>query len=154
MKKFFFIISLLFLHSYFCVAQTQSDAQTDDKVKDIKTAYINKELNLTPEEAQKFWPIYNNYFSEIKQARREHINDEVAFEEKVVQIRKKYKGDFQKVLNSDKRANRVFVSEKKLRDMFKKELQNRRLRRNQNQFPRNQKQQVPRKQLPNKPRNN
>ena len=154
MKKILFIISLLFLHSYFCVAQTQSDAQTDDKVEDIKIAYMNKELSLTPEEAQRFWPIYNNYFSEIKQARREHINDEVAFEEKVVKIRRKYKGDFQKVLNSDARANKVFVSEKNLRDMFKKELQNRRLRRNQNQFPRNQKQQVPRKQLPNKPRNN
>lgn len=153
MKKFYFIISLLFLHSYFCVAQTQSD-EADDKVKDIKIAYMNKELNLTPEEAQKFWPIYNNYFNEIKQARREHVNDEVAFEEKVVQIRKKYKGDFQKVLNSGSRANKVFVSEKNLRDMFKKELQNRRLRRNQNQFPRNQKQQVPRKQIPNKPRNN
>lgn len=151
MKKIFFIISLLFLHSYFCVAQTQSDG----KVEDIKVTYMNKELNLTPDEAQKFWPVYNNYFSEIKQARKDHLNDEVAFEERVVQIRKKYKGDFQKILNSDSRANKVFVSEKNLRDLFKKELQNRqRLRKNQNQFPKNQRA-LPRnqKQLPNKPRN-
>jgi len=135
MKKIFFIISLLFLHNYFCVGQTQ----TDNRVEDIKTAYMNKELNLTPEEAQRFWPVYNNYFEEIKQARKQYLNDEVAFEEKVVQIRKKYKSDFQKILNSDERANRVFVSEKNLRDMFKKELQNRqRMRRNQNQFPKKQ----------------
>ena len=140
MKKIFFIISLLFLHNYFCVAQTQSD---DSRVEDIKIAYMNRELNLTPEEAHKFWPVYNNYFSEIKQARKQYMNDEVAFEERVVQIRKKYKDNFRGILNSDARANKVFVSEKNLRDLFKKELQNRqRMRRNQNN------------RLPNRPRKN
>jgi hypothetical protein len=143
MKKLFFIISLLFLHSYFCVAQTQSDS----RVEDIKIAYMNKELNLTPEEEQKFWPVYNNYFSEIKQARKDYANDEVGFEEKVVQIRKKYQGNFKQILNSDARANKVFVSEKNLRDLFKKELQNRqRLRKEQSPVPRI-------RQFPNKPRN-
>jgi len=135
MKKIFFIISLLFLHNYFCVGQTQSDT----KVEDIKQAYMNKELNLTPEEAQKFWPVYNSYFAEIKQARKENINDEVAFEDRVVQIRKKYQNSFRTILNSDARVNKVFVSEKNLRDLFKRELQNRqRYRRNQNQFPKPQ----------------
>ena len=55
--------------------------------------------------------------------------DEVAFEEKKVQIRKKYQGQFKSVLNSDNRVNRVFVSEKNLRDLFKKELQDRQRRR-------------------------
>jgi len=143
MKKTFFIISLLFLQSYFCVAQTQSAS----RVEDIKIAYMNKELNLTPDEEQKFWPVYNNYFSEIKQARKDYANDEVGFEDKVVQIRKKYKDDFKKVLNSDARVNKVYVSEKNLRDLFKKELQNRqRLRKEQNQIPKN-------RQSPNKPRN-
>jgi len=107
---------------------------------------MNKELNLTPDEEQKFWPLYNNYFSEIKQARRDYANDEVGFEDKVVQIRKKYKTDFKKVLNSDARVNKVYVSEKNLRDLFKKELQNRqRLRKEQNQIPKN-------RQSPNKPK--
>ena len=30
-----------------------------DKVKALKIAYITEELNLTTEEAQRFWPIYN-----------------------------------------------------------------------------------------------
>lgn len=143
MKKFFCIISLLFLHTYFCVAQTQSDS----RIEDIKIAYMNRELNLTPDEEQKFWPVYNNYFAEIKQARKDHVNDEVGFEEKVVQIRKRYQGDFKKILNSDARVNKVFVSEKNLRDLFKKELQNRqRLRKEQNQIPRT-------RQIPNKSKN-
>lgn len=124
MKKRNIIIYLLFLHSYICVAQTQQD-KNPAKVEDVKIEYMTKELNLTPEESEKFWPIYNNYYSEIKQARKSFIDDEVAFEERVVEIRKKYKDDFRKVLKGEARANRVFVSEKKLRDLFKKELQNR-----------------------------
>ena len=142
MKKIFFIISLLFLHSYICVAQTQSAS----RVEDIKIAYMNRELSLTPEEEQKFWPVYNNYFSEIKQARKDYANDEIGFEDKAVQIRKKYQGDFKRILSSDARVNKVFVSEKNLRDLFKKELQNRqRLQKEQNQIPKN-------RQIPNKPK--
>lgn len=128
MKKCFLIISLFFIHIYICVAQTQSNGSTN-KIEDIKVAYMTKELSLTPEESQKFWPIYNNYFSEIKQAKIASPNDEVAFEEKVVEIRKKYKANFKAVLNSDDRVNKVFVSEKNLRDMLKKELQDRQRRR-------------------------
>ena len=124
MKKFVFILSLLFLHSYFCVGQTQSDTGRN-KIEGIKETYMNKELNLTPEEAQKFWPVYNNYFKEIRQARKSYPNDEVAFEEKVVEIRKKYKDNFKNILDSDERANKVYVAEKNLRDLLKKELQNR-----------------------------
>jgi hypothetical protein len=133
MKKIVFILSLLFLHNYFCVAQTQLDTGRN-KIEGIKKTYMNKELNLTSEEGQKFWPIYNNYFKEIRQARKSYPNDEVAFEEKVVEIRKKYKDNFKSLLNSDERANRVYVAEKNLRDLLKKELQNRqRLRRIPNQ---------------------
>jgi hypothetical protein len=129
MKKFVIILSLLFLHNYFCVGQTQSDTSRN-RIEGIKETYMNKELKLTPEESQKFWPTYNNYFKEIRQARKSYPNDEVAFEERVVQIRKKYKDNFKGILNSDERVNRVYVSEKNLRDLLKKELQNRqRLRR-------------------------
>ncbi|HRH47702.1 MAG TPA: hypothetical protein PLP23_03050 [Panacibacter sp.] len=139
MKKRIIIIYLLFLHGYICMAQQQED-NSSKKVEDVKVEYMTKELNLTPEESQKFWPVYNNYYAEIKLARKNYINDEVAFEEKVVEIRKRYKDDFRKVLNGEARANRVFVSEKKLRDLFKKELQNRqKLRR-----PLNRQQKLPR----------
>jgi len=127
MKKILIIISLLFLHNYICVAQTQS-GDNSNKAEDVTVAYMTKELNLTPEESKKFWPVYNNYFNELKQAKSAYGNDEVAFEEKRLQIRKKYQGQFRSVLNSDKRVNNVFVSEKKLRDLFKKEWQDRQRR--------------------------
>lgn len=129
MKKIYIIISLLFLHGYICVAQTQSNDNSNSKAEDITKAYMTKELNLTPEESEKFWPAYKDYFNEIKQAKSQYGNDEVAFEERKVQIRKKYQGRFKTILNSDNRVNKVFVSEKNLRDLFKKEWQDRQRRR-------------------------
>ena len=41
-----------------------------DKVKALKIAYITEELNLTTEEAQRFWPIYNAF--DDKQADLRH----------------------------------------------------------------------------------
>lgn len=45
-------------------------AQTGDRmerIRALKTAYITNALELTPGEAQKFWPIYNTYNEKIKQ---------------------------------------------------------------------------------------
>ncbi len=124
MKKTFIIISLLFLHCYICIGQSQGDS-SGSKIEAVRKAFMTKELQLTPEELEKFWPVYNNYFSELRQARKQNMKDEISFEEKAVEIRKRYKGDFKKILNGDDRVNRLFVSEKKLKDLFKKELQNR-----------------------------
>jgi hypothetical protein len=34
---------------------------SDDKIKSLKVAYFTKELDLSAEEAEKFWPIYNKH---------------------------------------------------------------------------------------------
>lgn len=126
MKKMFFVVSILFSQFYICAGQTRDNAT--NQVESVKVEYMSKELNLTPEESKKFWPVYNQYFAEVKQAKKDHPNDEVAFEEKVVEIRKKYKGNFKGILSNDTRVNKVFVSEKNLRDILKKELQDRQRR--------------------------
>lgn len=131
MKKILIFISLFVLHSYFCIGQTNNDNERG-KLDDIKKAYMARELNLTPEEAKKFWPLYDDYYAELRQAKRAHANDEVAYEESVVSIKRKYKNNFNRVLRSDYRVNKVFVSEKNLRDMLKKELQTRKIKRQGN----------------------
>ncbi len=47
------------------------DSSKREKVEQLKIAYITKELNLTSEEAQKFWPIYNEMDSKLKANRKE-----------------------------------------------------------------------------------
>ena len=94
---------------------------------------MTRELNLTPEEAQSFWPVYNNYVNEIKQARNQYPDDEVAFERKVVEIKERYKGNFKKVLGDDnQRVNKVYTTDKQFNNALRNVLKNRQQRQLQN----------------------
>ncbi|WP_417867477.1 Spy/CpxP family protein refolding chaperone [Xanthomarina gelatinilytica] len=42
-----------------------------EKIKALKTAYITEQLNLTKAEAEKFWPIYNNFEEEKRALKKE-----------------------------------------------------------------------------------
>ena len=67
MKKSALFILILFLGLNNLVAQQQRGRH--ENFKAYKIAYITQELDLTPEEAEKFWPIYNEFgkqFYEIK----------------------------------------------------------------------------------------
>jgi hypothetical protein len=118
MKKLLLFLFVLVGFSFVASAQPP-------KVEAIKVAYITKELNLTSDEAQKFWPVYNEYFAEIKKVREANKSDEIAFEEAVVNIKKKYKPKFKDVLKDDARVNKVFALEKNFREMLRKEIQKR-----------------------------
>ena len=55
-----FIVPILFLlATTFSIAQGHKEKQ--EKIKALKVAYITEQLELTADEAQKFWPIYNDY---------------------------------------------------------------------------------------------
>jgi len=123
MKKILLSTLILLNISYFCFAQGEN---RKNRIEAIQIAYLTKELSLTSDEAQKFWPVYNEYRDEMMAARKETREDEVLFEEKVVNVRKKYKGEFKKVLGTDQRVNQVFVAEKSFREMLRKELMKRR----------------------------
>ena len=45
------------------------------QVKSAKIAFITRELDLTEEEAQKFWPVYNKYEAEREEHRRKLMRD-------------------------------------------------------------------------------
>lgn len=128
MKKIFFFISFLLLHSYFCNAQSEMGA---NRTEAIKIAFITKELNLSPEEAQKFWPVYNDYIAELRKARQSYRDDELSYEETVVAVRKKYKPEFKKLLKTDERVNKTYLAERRFREILKKELDNRKKLRKQ-----------------------
>ena len=56
MKRIILGISLLLLSSLSLVAQNSRD-----QIKALKTAFITNALELTPGEAEKFWPVYNAF---------------------------------------------------------------------------------------------
>ncbi|HEX6916081.1 MAG TPA: hypothetical protein VF145_12620 [Chitinophagaceae bacterium] len=126
MKKTILFLAIFTGLGYICTAQPPNG----ERIEAIKTAYITKELNLTSAEAQKFWPVYNEYINELKEAREQNKTDELAFEEKALNIRKKYKPEFRKILNDDDRVNKVFVIDRNFREMLRREMLNRQKNKN------------------------
>jgi Spy/CpxP family protein refolding chaperone len=59
MKKSVLIICVTLFFSTFSFAQTSKEGRK--KIKALKIAYLTEQLNLTTSEAEKFWPIYNEY---------------------------------------------------------------------------------------------
>lgn len=57
MKQLFIILFLLF--STFIFSQDRDERI--ERVKALRVAYISDRLDLTPEEAQKFWPVFNQF---------------------------------------------------------------------------------------------
>ncbi|MDY0090913.1 MAG: sensor of ECF-type sigma factor [Flavobacteriaceae bacterium] len=51
---------LVFFLSAFTI-YAQPSKEKKEQIKSLKTAFITTELELTPAEAEKFWPIYNTF---------------------------------------------------------------------------------------------
>lgn len=110
-----------------------------EKVEAMKVGFITQKLNLTTEEAQKFWPVYNRFSDEMEKNRKSFkmkamedagnvsnmtdaeaekaLNEMIAFRTAEVEILKKYTIEFKKVLPPQK-VVKLFVAEQE----FKREL--------------------------------
>ncbi|MCD6544553.1 MAG: sensor of ECF-type sigma factor [Flavobacteriaceae bacterium] len=64
MKKIIYTFLILFISINSIVAQHYGKRE---KLKAYKTAYLTDQLDLSPKEAEKFWPIYNAYEKEYFQ---------------------------------------------------------------------------------------
>ncbi len=124
MKRFLLLYGIIFT---LCIS---ASAQNGDGIAVIKMGYIAKQLNLSPEEAERFWPVYNQYTEEIRKTKIDAIGnkeDEIVTEEKIVNIRKKYSNEFAKVLPQNK-VNLFFRSERQFGNFVQKEIERRQLR--------------------------
>jgi hypothetical protein len=72
-RKIKILAPLLFLIA--TLSLSSQEKQDWDKIKSLKIAFITERLNLSPEEAQSFWPIYNEH-----QSKREGLFREERFE--------------------------------------------------------------------------
>lgn len=130
MKKYLLIIAI-FLG--FTVAGMSQDEDRKDggRIEALKIAYLTRKLNLSTEEAQKFWPVYNKYADEIRKVQieaRQNRTTEIDREEKVLNIRKRFNGEFSKALSVEK-VNTFFRVEKEFNGFLQKEMMERRQQR-------------------------
>lgn len=123
MKRFLLLVSFAFS---FLIGV----AQNGNRLEALKIAYITKRLDLSPEEAQKFWPIYNQYAEELKRARQDAIRSnksEIELDESLLNIRKKYSVQFGQALSPQK-IDTFFKSEKEFGAYVQKEMERRQLK--------------------------
>ena len=98
-----------------------------EKIEALKVAYITQQLNLTPEEAQRFWPIYNAYKNELTTLRKnfkleegQQISaaDKLDFEQKRLDLQKKYLPQVEAAIGKEK-ANQLYTLDEKFRQRLK-----------------------------------
>ncbi|HIY75915.1 MAG TPA: hypothetical protein H9825_06630 [Candidatus Sphingobacterium stercorigallinarum] len=122
--------------------QGQSRQERFEAIENQKTAYITKQLKLSPKEAQQFFPLYNQYRKEIRSVKQKKSkgiqspgnqnsfrpgNDVIAFDSQEVNIKKKYREKFARVVGQS-RASQFFAVEQEFIELLYKELNSRQRR--------------------------
>jgi uncharacterized small protein (DUF1192 family) len=97
-----------------------------ERIKAQRVAFISDRLALTSDEAQKFWPVYNQFtadFEEVKKAQNEQrkntndklavlgdkeiekaLEDELSSQQKLIELQRKYQIELKKVISVRKVA--------------------------------------------------
>ena len=129
------IVAVILLSTIFSYGQKRIDHKTENKIKAQKVAFITQALELTPEEAERFWPLYNEYSRKLRDLRIENkvkpkrLTEEEAnrlldeffdIDQKKLVLRKNYYDRFRHVLPASKVVKLRFAEKK-----FKLKLLNR-----------------------------
>lgn len=56
--------------------KAERQQEKKENIESMKIAFITNKLDLTPEEAQKFWPVYNQYNDKLQELRKKRRQDE------------------------------------------------------------------------------
>ncbi len=64
MKKTFIIFSLLLISGLAFGQMGKKREALEERIKSLKIAFITEKLGLSPEESEKFWPVYNQMEAE------------------------------------------------------------------------------------------
>lgn len=140
-------LSMVMVPARHAIAQdaAQEDAAAkQDKIKALELLYISRELDLTSEEAEKFWPVYKKYSKEVNELLAERkrkakelkgqprtdavaedaLDKELGYERRMLEIKTRYKQEFMKILPARKVGN-IYRSEREFRAMMIRQLKER-----------------------------
>lgn len=133
MKKFFLLFGFITFATLLTNAQqVVNSGNGREKMKMLEIGYFTRQLQLTSNEAEKFWPMYEQYRQELKTLMRDRsIADELERQQKALDIRKKYRVSFEKILDKV-RGVKVFETQDNFQSMVRKEMQQRRKMRQNN----------------------
>ncbi len=117
MKKILYILGFLLAFAFPSFAQEKEN--NGEKVRERMREYLQKRLNLSPSEADRFGPLYMEYFTELRKTNHQYKGDRLVLQQKIVDLRLRYRDQFKKVVG-DKRSNDVFIYERDFVDEVRK----------------------------------
>lgn len=139
---------LFLLFSATALAQPKGEpGKKKEKIEQLRIAYITKNLELTTEEAEKFWPVYNEFTNKLRESKKtrmklmkelkdnlETLKDSeiksktetiMAEEQKELDLKKEYAPKIAAVIGY-KRSVKLVSLEREFRQQLKEELRKRR----------------------------
>ena len=137
MKKIFCLLS--FIMTFF-VAQAQERPMNRqnmqppprpmnkvqrERLESFRIQFITKKLDLTTAEAEKFWPLYNEQKEASLNLMQTAKEDEIAFQEAMLVIRKKFKKDLMPILKTEERVNLALKVDRELLNKMRNEMMRR-----------------------------
>lgn len=142
MKKHIGLIILFF--TYIQTGWTQH-GRPIERIHAAKVAYITDRLHLSADQATGFVPVYNEYEAEIRSTRklyfvkckdknlqdadnataRQFVDDNLDYQEKVIEIKRKYNDRFLKSISAQQLAE-LYVAEREFKQLLKRRLEQKR----------------------------
>jgi len=140
--KIFTIVFALFALAFQANAQGNKGGRKarHEKIDAAKTAYLTDRMNLSTEQSQKFWPLYNEYDAKRQQIRKKSralkeenleamsdadlkagINDMMEGRQQELNLEKEYLEKFQKVI-SVRQVATMYKAEKEFMKVLLKKL--------------------------------
>lgn len=127
------LINILLLSLVFTATAQQrppQDKGRHERVESFRIAYITEHLKLTPEEAQRFWPVYNAFRADMKTLRQNFKADDkdgtpltadqqLEFEQKKLDLKKRFKPQFEQAIGKEKLNLLMQVEEDFKRELMK-----------------------------------
>jgi len=170
MKRIVFIgLYLLSVACAFAQDQAEADPSVQDpnvqeRIKNLRIAYISDKLGLTSEQAEKFWPVYREFSDERKALRlefaksRKEVNTQeltpgqqeeqvrlgLELKQKELDLEKDYSGRLMKIITAQQMLN-LRKAEGDFQRMILQQVQQRRMMQQRNETIRERNQQLQKK---------
>ena len=93
-----------------------------ERLEFFRIQFITKKLDLTPAEAEKFWPVYNEQKEASHNLMQTKKEDEIEFQEAMLVIRKKFKKDLMPILKTEERVNLALKVDRELLNKMRNEM--------------------------------
>ena len=108
--------TFLFLTLLCHTVQAQDRATPDPKIRALKVEFVTGRMSLTQQQTQRFLPLYHRYSDELLFVKRKiknlknnansqyQVEERQNLEEKMVEIKGRYKDDFLKIITAQQLA--------------------------------------------------